>query len=121
MHAETCSVPSRLLSGHSSVAGMSVPVRLIDGPTRHPGCTGSQQKRKRVQEIVGWVKTVGVGLIGLIQPGVFRSLLGLFVPIQNVSEQCASPGWSTKQRLPCAKHESWRILLGKCSPGTLTV
>ena len=33
----------------------------IDGrTTRHPGYTISQQKRKRVEEIFGWTKTVGL-------------------------------------------------------------
>jgi len=33
----------------------------IDGrTTRYPGYTVSQQKRKRVEEIFGWVKTVGL-------------------------------------------------------------
>jgi len=33
----------------------------MDGrTTRHPGYTVSQQKRKRVEEIFGWVKTVGL-------------------------------------------------------------
>ena len=33
----------------------------IDGrTTRHPGYTVSQQKRKRVEEIFGWLKTVGL-------------------------------------------------------------
>src|SRR5262249_18346807 len=33
----------------------------IDGrTTRHPGYAVSQQKRKRVEEIFGWAKTVGV-------------------------------------------------------------
>ncbi len=33
----------------------------IDGrTTRHPGYTVSQQKRKRVEEIFEWLKTVGV-------------------------------------------------------------
>jgi hypothetical protein len=32
----------------------------IDGrTTRHPGYAVSQQKRKRVEEIFGWLKTVG--------------------------------------------------------------
>ena len=32
----------------------------IDGrTTRHPGYAVSQQKRKRVEEIFGWMKTVG--------------------------------------------------------------
>jgi transposase len=35
--------------------------RAIDGrTTRHPGYTVSQQKRKRVEEIFGWLKTVGL-------------------------------------------------------------
>jgi hypothetical protein len=33
----------------------------MDGrTTRHPGSTISQQKRKRVEEVFGWVKTVGL-------------------------------------------------------------
>ena len=33
----------------------------IDGrTTRHPGYTISQQKRKRVEEVFGWLKTVGM-------------------------------------------------------------
>jgi hypothetical protein len=33
----------------------------IDGrTTRHPGYAESQRKRKRVEEIFGWLKTVGV-------------------------------------------------------------
>ncbi len=33
---------------------------LIDArTTRHPGYTISQQKRKRVEEIFGWLKTIG--------------------------------------------------------------
>jgi len=33
----------------------------IDGRTRrHPGYAASQQKRKRVEEIFGWFKTVGL-------------------------------------------------------------
>ncbi len=33
----------------------------IDGrTTRHVGYLGSQQKRKRVEEIFGWLKTVGL-------------------------------------------------------------
>jgi len=33
----------------------------IDGrTTRHPGYAVSQQKRKRVEEIFGWLKTVGL-------------------------------------------------------------
>ena len=33
----------------------------IDGrTTRHPGYEESQQRRKRVEEIFGWVKTVGL-------------------------------------------------------------
>ena len=33
----------------------------IDGrTTRHPGYAVSQQKRKRVEEVFGWLKTVGL-------------------------------------------------------------
>lgn len=33
----------------------------IDGrTTRHPGYAISQQKRKRVEEVFGWMKTVGL-------------------------------------------------------------
>ena len=36
-------------------------VSAIDGrTTRHPGYTVSQQKRKRVEELFGWLKTVGL-------------------------------------------------------------
>jgi len=30
----------------------------MSGPTRHPGYPISQQKRKRIEEIFGWLKTV---------------------------------------------------------------
>jgi hypothetical protein len=33
----------------------------IDGrTTRHPGYAVSQKKRKRIEEVVGWMKTVGL-------------------------------------------------------------
>ena len=33
---------------------------LDDGTTRHPGYAVSQRKRKRVEEIFGWRKTIGL-------------------------------------------------------------
>lgn len=46
----------------------------IDGrTTRHPGYAVSQQKRKRVEEVFGWLKTVGllrkVKLRGVLRVG----------------------------------------------------
>ena len=41
---------------HTSVA--SLLPSLMSGPTRHPGYPISQQKRKRIEEIFGWLKTV---------------------------------------------------------------
>ncbi len=36
------------------------PTTIIDArTTRHPGYAISQQKRKRVEEIFGWLKTIG--------------------------------------------------------------
>ena len=44
----------------------------IDGrTTRHPGYAVSQRKRKRVEEIFGWMKTVGL-LRKLTRRGVRR-------------------------------------------------
>ncbi|MDH4082328.1 MAG: transposase, partial [Nitrospira sp.] len=40
---------------------MTADTSAIDGrTTRHPGYAVSQQKRKRVEEIFGWLKTVGL-------------------------------------------------------------
>ena len=48
------------------------PTSFFDqGTTRHPGCAASQRKRKRVEEIFGWVKTVG-GLRKTRHRGVAR-------------------------------------------------
>lgn len=42
------------------IAGKNVSYSSIDGrTTRHPGYETSQRKRKRVEEIFGWMKTVG--------------------------------------------------------------
>jgi hypothetical protein len=36
------------------------PTSIIDErTTRHPGCGISRQKRKRIEEIFGWLKTIG--------------------------------------------------------------
>ena len=42
------------------VAQHTGPRSVIDGRTGHVGYTVSQRKRKRVEEIFGWVKTVGL-------------------------------------------------------------
>ncbi len=42
------------------IAGKNATYSMIDGrTTRHPGYDLSQKKRKRVEEIFGWLKTVG--------------------------------------------------------------
>jgi len=43
------------------IAGKNASYSSIDGrTTRHPGYVVSQRKRKRVEEIFGWLKTVGL-------------------------------------------------------------
>jgi hypothetical protein len=43
------------------IAGKNASYSSIDGrTTRHPGYLVSQRKRKRVEEIFGWLKTVGL-------------------------------------------------------------
>jgi len=43
------------------IAGKNASYSSIDGrTTRHPGYVTSQRKRKRVEEIFGWLKTVGL-------------------------------------------------------------
>ncbi len=43
------------------IAGKNASYSSIDGrTTRHPGYALSQKKRKRVEEIFGWLKTVGL-------------------------------------------------------------
>ncbi|MBH0189996.1 MAG: IS5 family transposase [Nitrospira sp.] len=66
----------------------------IDGrTTRHPGYTVSQQKRKRVEEIFGWLKTVGmlrkVKLRGVQRVGwlfTFAAAVYNLVRIRNLVE-----------------------------------
>lgn len=66
----------------------------IDGrTTRHPGYTVSQQKRKRVEEIFGWLKTVGmlrkVKLRGVPRVGwlfTFAAAVYNLVRIRNLVE-----------------------------------
>ncbi|MBH0195760.1 MAG: IS5 family transposase [Nitrospira sp.] len=66
----------------------------IDGrTTRHPGYTVSQQKRKRVEEIFGWLKTVGmlrkVTLRGVQRVGwlfTFAAAVYNLVRIRNLVE-----------------------------------
>ena len=43
------------------IAGKNAAYSMIDGrTTRHPGYDLSQKKRKRVEEIFGWLKTIGL-------------------------------------------------------------
>lgn len=69
--------------------------RAIDGrTTRHPGYAVSQQKRKRVEEVFGWLKTGGCSA---------RS---------NSEACCESAGSSPSQRPPitwCGCAISWRL------------
>jgi transposase len=69
----------------------------IDGrTTRHPGYTVSQQKRKRVEEIFGWLKTVGllrkVKLRGVRRVGwlfTFAAAVYNLVRMRNLVEAAA--------------------------------
>jgi transposase len=69
----------------------------IDGrTTRHPGYTISQQKRKRVEEVFGWLKTVGllrkVKLRGVQRVGwlfTFAAAVYNLVRIRNLGEAVA--------------------------------
>ena len=69
----------------------------IDGrTTRHPGYAVSQQKRKRVEEIFGWLKTVGllrkVKLRGMQRVGwlfTFAAAVYNLVRIRNLVESAA--------------------------------
>ncbi len=63
-HASTTDPEARL---YKKAAGQEVAqhttnrASAIDGrTTRHAGYTVSQQKRKRVEELFGWLKTVGL-------------------------------------------------------------
>jgi putative transposase len=65
-------------------------------PTRHPGYTVSQQKRKRVEEIFGWLKTVGllrkVKLRGVQRVGwlfTFAAAVYNLVRMRNLVEAAA--------------------------------
>lgn len=69
----------------------------IDGQTtRHPGYAVSQQKHKRVEEIFGWLKTVGllrkVKLRGVQQVGwlfTFAAAVYNSVPLRTLVEAAA--------------------------------
>ncbi len=53
--------PLREMKITPHIAGKNVSYSSIDGrTTRHPGYEVSQRKRKRVEEIFGWMKTVGL-------------------------------------------------------------
>ena len=73
------------------------PIPLFDGrTTRHPGYAVSQQKRKRVEEIFGWMKTVGllwkVKLRGVRRVGwlfTFAAAVYNLVRMRNLVEAAA--------------------------------
>jgi len=51
----------RDLNVSTHIAGKNASYSMIDGrTTRHPGYDLSQKKRKRVEEIFGWLKTIGL-------------------------------------------------------------
>jgi hypothetical protein len=51
----------RDLNVSTHIAGKNAAYSMIDGrTTRHPGYDLSQKKRKRVEEIFGWLKTIGL-------------------------------------------------------------
>jgi len=51
----------RNLNVSTHIAGKNAAYSMIDGrTTRHPGYDLSQKKRKRVEEIFGWLKTIGL-------------------------------------------------------------
>jgi len=51
----------RTLNVSPHIAGKNAAYSMIDGrTTRHPGYDLSQKKRKRVEEIFGWLKTIGL-------------------------------------------------------------
>lgn len=51
----------RVLNTTPHIAGKNASYSMIDKrTTRHPGYAVSQRKRKRVEEIFGWLKTVGL-------------------------------------------------------------
>jgi Transposase DDE domain len=71
---------------------------IDDRTTRHPGYKISQQRRKRVEEIFGWVKTVGLmrkvrhrgkELVGWIF--VFTMAIYNVVRISNLKETGVCP------------------------------
>lgn len=70
--------------------------RIDDRVTRHPGYIVSQRVRKRVEEIFGWVKTVGGGrklrYIGLAKNQLWATLTGTafnLVRMARIAQQTA--------------------------------
>lgn len=86
-------------AGHAACGPQQTTNRAsaIEGrPTRHPGYTISQQKRKRVEEVFGWLKTVGllrmVKLRGVRRVGWLFTLAAAayhLVRIRNLMEAAA--------------------------------
>ncbi len=70
--------------------------RIDDRVTRHPGYVVSQRVRKRVEEIFGWVKTIGGGrklrYIGLARNQLWATLTGAafnLVRMARITQQTA--------------------------------
>jgi transposase len=70
--------------------------RIDDRVTRHPGYRVSQRVRKRVEEIFGWIKTIGGGrklrYIGLARNQLWAALTGAafnLVRIARIAQQAA--------------------------------
>ena len=57
----TCTHPADIWTGAPSGQHLTRRISAIDGrTTRHAGYAVSQQKQKRVEEVFGWLKTVGL-------------------------------------------------------------
>jgi IS5 family transposase len=52
-------IPHIAVDGHPTKTGKQRKTRIDGRTTRHPGYAISQRLRKRVEEIFGWMKTVG--------------------------------------------------------------
>jgi IS5 family transposase len=65
------------------------------GTTRHPGCLASQRARKRVEEVFGWMKTVGgarkLRYKGVERNGLWLNLLAAAYNLVRMSRLLAPP------------------------------
>ena len=71
--------------------------RIDERVTRHPGYAGSQRVRKRVEEIFGWAKTLGVGrkprYIGVAKNQLWAHITGTaFNLVRMAARTHRSPG-----------------------------